>query len=322
MNTGARLGGYAIALAAVFAGTFAIGGAVGPLGPATTVADTVTIGPRTPGHDPGHEADHPGAAHGPQSASTRPPTGQDPAPAVESLGLSATQAGYTFVPRNTTFTLGAPGELAFTVTGPGGEAVTAFHDTHHGPLQVVVIRRDAAGFQHLQPTLGADGVWRAPLTLPGGGVWRAYADFAPAAGPPLVLGTDLFVQGDFTPFRFAESRATEVDDYQVRLDGTLTPGTPSQVYATVSRDGRPVLDLEPYLGAFGHLVALRQGDLAYLRIQPITSAPPAPTDRAGPGIAFTVDVVSPGSYRMFVEFAHAGTVHTAEFSLATSDGSR
>jgi hypothetical protein len=320
MNTGVRLGAFAVALAAVFAGAWATGAAVTPLPPQAAAEPAPTAsGPREAGYDPNHDSDHAGAAHGPQSASTRPPTGQDPVARVESLGLASTQAGYTFVPQNTSFTLGTPGELAFTVTGPGGQVVTGYDDTHHGALQVVVVRRDAAGFQHLQPTLGADGVWRAPLTLPGGGVWRAYADFAPAGGPPLVLGTDLFVQGDFTPFRFTESRAAEVDGYQVRLDGTLTPGARTQLYLTVSRGGAPVLDLEPYLGAFGHLVALRQGDLAYLAVQPITSAPPAPTDRAGPGVAFTVDVPSTGAYRLFAEFVHGGAVHTAEFSALTPE---
>lgn len=317
MNTGVRLGAFAVALAAVFAGAWAVGVAVTP--PSAQLPAPVAAGPREPGHDPNHDADHPGAAHGPQSASTRAPTGQDPAPAVESLGLSATQAGYTLVPQNTSFALDRPSELAFTITGPDGQVVTSYADTHHGALQVVVVRRDAAGFQHLQPTLGADGVWRAPLTLPGGGVWRAYADFAPAGGPPLVLGTDLFVTGDFTPFRFAESRAADVDGYQVRLDGALTPDDRTQLYLTVSRGGAPVLDLEPYLGAFGHLVALRQGDLAYLPIQPITSAPPGPADRAGPGVAFTVDVPSAGAYRLFAEFVHGGAVHTAEFSVVTPE---
>ena len=37
---------------------------------------------------------------------------------------------------------------------------------------------------------------------------------------------------------------------------------------TVTKDGQPVTDLQPYLGAYGHLVALRAGDLAYLHVHP------------------------------------------------------
>jgi hypothetical protein len=107
-----------------------------------------------------------------------------------------------------------------------------------------------------------------------------------------------------------------VDGYQVRLDGELVAGSPSQVFATITRNGAPVTDLEPYLGAFGHLVTLRRSDLAYLHVHP-DGATPAPTDRAGPAIAFVADVPTPGEYRLYLDFQHAGAVHTAEFTVAT-----
>src|SRR5699024_11235811 len=52
------------------------------------------------------------------------------------------------------------------------------------------------------------------------------------------------------------------------VEGDLTAGEASQLTMTVTRDGEPVTELEPYLGAFGHLVALRDGDLAYLHVHP------------------------------------------------------
>ena len=111
-----------------------------------------------------------------------------------------------------------------------------------------------------------------------------------------------------------------MDGYQVRLDGDLVPGRPSQVFATVSRDGRAVTDLEPYLGTFGQLVALHTSDLGYLHVHP--DAPtPAPTDRAGPAIAFTAEVPSTGTYRLVLEFHRGGAVHTAEFTVETRSGS-
>ena len=81
-----------------------------------------------------------------------------------------------------------------------------------------------------------------------------------------------------------------------------------------------VTDLEPYLGAFGHLVALRLGDLTYLHVHP-DAAVPTPTDRSGPGIAFTAEVPSAGTYRLFLDFRHLGTVRTAEFTVLTREAS-
>jgi hypothetical protein len=235
---------------------------------------------------------------------------------LDSAGLVASAAGYTLVPQTTTFVPGTPAEFGFTVTGSDGHPVTAYDVEHEKQLHLIVVRRDAAGFQHLHPVLGPDGVWRVPLVLPAAGVWRVYADFVPTNGPHLVLGTDLYAPGEFAPIPFGPSRVAQVDGYQVRLDGDLVPGSPSQVFATITRDGAPVSDLEPYLGAFGHLVVLRRDDLSYLHVHP-DAAPPAPTDRAGPAIAFTADVPAAGDFRLFLDFQHAGAVHTAEFTVAT-----
>jgi hypothetical protein len=112
----------------------------------------------------------------------------------------------------------------------------------------------------------------------------------------------------------APSRVAEVDGYQVRLDGDLTVGAPAQVFVTVSRGGAPVADLEPLGDAFGRLDAVRAGDLVPAHVHP-DATPPAPTDRAGPGIAFTVEVPGGGAYRLVLGFRHAGAVHTAVFTL-------
>ena len=115
-------------------------------------------------------------------------------------------------------------------------------------------------------------------------------------------------------FDSASSRVAEVDGYQVRLDGDLAVGAPAQVFVTVSRGGTPVTDLEPLEDAFGRLDAMRSGDLVPAHVHP-DATPPAPTDRAGPGIAFTVEVPGGGAYRLVLGFRHAGAVHTAVFTL-------
>jgi hypothetical protein len=112
----------------------------------------------------------------------------------------------------------------------------------------------------------------------------------------------------------APSRVAEVGGYQVRLDGDLTVGAPAQVFVTVSRDGAPVTDLEPLGDAFGRLIAVRAGDLVPAHVHP-DATPPVPTDRAGPGIAFTAEVPEGGAYRLVLDFRHAGAVHTAVFTL-------
>jgi len=92
-------------------------------------------------------------------------------------------------------------------------------------------------------------------------------------------------------------------------------GAATAVALTVERDGVPVVDLEPYLGALGHLVALRAGDLAYTHVHPVDGDAAAGSGGGGPSVQFLLDVPSPGDYRLFFDFAHAGTVHTAAFTV-------
>jgi hypothetical protein len=291
MRTAVRLTGFVAGLALVFAIAWLVGAAAGPKPPGSAAPADL----------------HVESASGPHDAAS----GAD--------GLAATAGGYTLVPGPDRFAAGVPAEFGFTVTGPDGRPVTAYDVEHERPLHLIVLRRDTAGFQHLHPVLGPDGVWRVPLVLPAGGVYRAFADFTPAGGPALVLGVDLYASGEFVPTGFPPTRVDQVDGYQVRLDGELVAGGPSQVFATITRDGVPVTDLEPYLGAFGHLVALREGDLAFLHVHP-DAGQPAPTDRAGPAIAFTADVPTSGQYRLFLDFQHGGVVHTAEFTVGTRAG--
>ena len=287
MGVAARLTAYALALGLVFAVAWFAGGLIRHAPPG--------------GHDTGGDRD----VHGPD--------GLDAESAID--GLAAAAAGYRLAVVDPTFVPGVSSELRFTVIGPDGLPVTAFTPTPRDPqpLHAVVVRRDAAGFQRLDPTMDPDGTWRAPLRLPAPGVWRAFVDASPNAGPTVVLGVDLFAAGPFEPFTFPPSRTAAIGDFQLRLDGDLVPGVPSQVFATVGRDGVGVTDLQPYLGAFGKLVALRDGDLAYTA----AASGPAVGDRAGPAVAFTVRVPSTGTYRLFFQFRVADVMHTAEFTVPT-----
>jgi hypothetical protein len=211
----------------------------------------------------------------------------------------------TLVPRTTELEPGLPGDYAFTLSG----AVD-------GTPLLTVVRTDAAVLAHATPVADADGTWHAPLTLPAAGPYRVIVTVRPAGGPPHDLAADLSAPGPFAAAPVTPARVAEVDGYQIRLDGDLVPGAAVQVFATVSRDGAPVTDLEPLDGAFGRLDAVRAGDLAVARVHP-DAAPPAPSDRAGPGIAFTAEVPAAGTYRLFLDFRHAGVQRTAVFTVPT-----
>lgn len=109
-----------------------------------------------------------------------------------------------------------------------------------------------------------------------------------------------------------------MDGYTVTLSSDLVAGQNSLVTATFERAGQPVTELEPYLGAYGHLVALRDGDLAYVHVH----ADGVPGDGAtapGPEVAFNVEVPTAGTYRLFLDFQVGGQVKTTDFTLEATE---
>jgi Domain of unknown function (DUF4396) len=217
-------------------------------------------------------------------------------------GLAVSEHGLTLSLDRTELVRGRPAELSFAILGSDGRPVRDFEVEHERRMHFIVVRRDLTGFQHLHPTLGRGGVWRVRLTLPEAGSYRAFADFK-RDGTSRTLATDAAVDGavDWKALPPAAPTARAGDSYEVRVNGTTSrAGREEDLRFAITRGGRAV-KAERYLGAGGHLVALRQGDLAFLHVHPS-------------GRSFMTEFPTPGRYALFLQFKHRGTVHTAGFT--------
>jgi len=303
VNAAARLTAFAAVLLAAFGSAWAVGAAVGP---ADTSADTSA---EPDAHAEGDGAHSEGdAAQGDRLATPAADDGGLP-------GLASTVSGYTMVPLQPSLLSGDAVRFDFRITGPDGAAVTDYTEAHEKDLHLIVVRRDLSRFQHVHPVLSGDGVWSVDLDLTRAGSYRAYADVVPAdLGRNVVLGTDIEVAGDYRPVALpAAATSTTVDGFDVRMSGHPEAGVETDLTFTVSRDGKPVGDLQPYLGAYGHLVTLRAGDLAYLHTHPGEDAEPGVA--GGPDVDFMTTFPSPGTYRLFLDFQVDGGVRTAELTV-------
>ncbi|MFC9476413.1 hypothetical protein ACFTS5_29845 [Nocardia sp. NPDC056952] len=261
----------------------------------------------------GHEAhtEHGGGAHAGHGTHT---AGHD---AGLPGGLRITQDGYTL---DLETTIAEPGKIdfRFRILGPDGSAVTEFDAIHDRELHLIVARRELTGFWHVHPRREADGTWAIQLDLPEAGAYRVFTDIAPRAlGRTITLGADLAIAGHYAPQPVpAVNRAIDVDGYQVTVAGELR-AEGDLLTLTVRKNGKAVTDLQPYLAAFGHLVILRAGDLAYVHVHP-NGEPGDGTTPSGPEVTFHTAVPGPGTYRLFLDFKHADVVRTAAFTLTTT----
>lgn len=230
----------------------------------------------------------------------------------EPAGLGIAAEGYTLRLGPSQFQRGEARELRFTVEDAGGDPVTEFDELHEKRMHLIVVRRDGTRFRHLHPKMDAAGIWTVPVAFGAAGVYRAFADFS-VDGEQRTLAGDLFVSGgDFEARPFPAPRPVdETAGYEVRLDADdATAGEPASLSFAVRKDGRPVDDLAPYLGAKGHLVALREGDLAFLHVHPEEDH-----EVAADEIEFAATFPSAGRYRLYLQFRHDGVVRTAEFTV-------
>jgi hypothetical protein len=225
-------------------------------------------------------------------------------------GLTFELAGVRLEPQPATFAPGGARTWRFRIMGCDGAPVRDFEPEQGKLLHLIVVRSDFTGYQHLHPVLGPDGTFSVPVATPSAGRYRAIADFV-IDGRKYVVGTDIDVPGAAreTPLP-APALQASVDGYDVELQrpAVLEAGEEAQLTFRMTRRGRPVADLQPYLGAYGHLVALHAPDLAYSHVHPNGE------DRSAGAITFDAELDEPGSYRLFVQFQTNGRVHTAAFT--------
>ena len=271
MNAPAKLALFGLVVAGVFGASFAAGSAADPVGLSNA-----------------EPAEHSGA--------------MDMGDGLP--GLASTAAGLTLETDTDTIPAGEDTTYSFTVVDEDGP-VTEFELEQTKRMHLIVVRRDFVGFVHDHPTMDPDGTWTTTLDLDDPGAYRVYADFI-LDGDKHTLGADLFVPGAFDPVPLPgpSDTASIGDGYEVSLHGDIVAGEESELEFTIRRNGEVVDEIPDYLGAKGHLVALRDGDLAYLHVHP-------EEDR----LTFETDFPSAGEYRLFLQFDHGGEIRTAAFTI-------
>ncbi|MER6064772.1 hypothetical protein ABT167_27075 [Streptomyces sp. NPDC001792] len=290
---------------------------------AATAALTLTLAACGSGSDSGMSGmDHSATPSASASASASAP-GDDMAsmPGMEPVsagnGLAAAKDGYKMASSAATVPAGKATAYRFAITGPDGKPVTGFAVDQTKRMHFYAVRSDLTGFQHLHPTMAQDGTWTVPLAALQPGTWRLYASFTPDSGAGkgkgFVLSRTVKVSGMAmaAPLPKASGTAT-VDGYTVSVKGDPMAGMAHQLTATITKDGKPVTDLQPYLDTYAHLTAFHQGDLAFAHLHPETEVD---GDHGGPTLGFHAEFAQSGNWRMFLQFQTGGKLHTASLTL-------
>ncbi|MEW2250554.1 hypothetical protein AB0907_24850 [Streptomyces sp. NPDC006975] len=266
----------------------------------------------------------PGMDHGSSSSASSSPSASQAMgdmPGMDHMasgnGLSDTKDGYRLTSKDATLPSGKQTAYRFTVSGPDGKAVTGFALDQTKRMHFYALRSDLTGFQHIPPTMAADGTWIAELASLTAGSWRLFASFTPDGGPgkdkDFVLSRTVTVPGTATKTPLpAPATSTQVDGYTVTVKGEPMVGMAHPLTVSIAKDGKPVTDLQPYLGTYAHLTAFHEGDAAFAHLHPTTKVT---GDQGGPDLAFHAELPIFGNWRLFLQFRTGGTLHTAALTL-------
>jgi hypothetical protein len=197
-------------------------------------------------------------------------------------------------------------------------AITAFAPDQTKLMHFYLIRSDLTGFQHVHPTMAADGTWSADLAALSPGSYRAYVAFngknASGTVAAEVLSQALIVPGTAHTVALPPAASTtSLDGYTLTVSGAMMHAMTHALTVTVSRNGSPVTHLEPYLQTYAHLTAIHAADLALAHLHPVGGA--AMSTTGGPTLTFQTSMPESGDWRFFIQFQTGGVLHTAAITL-------
>ena len=240
--------------------------------------------------------------------------------------------------------------LRFRIIHPGtGEVVKKFVSVHERQYHLFVISQDMEYFQHIHPQEQADGTWTVDVTLPKAGYYKVLSDFLPSGGATQLIARPIVTAGyagdlakDSAMLVADVSPKKVVDD----ITATVSYDPPTFVAGlyghlifnlTDTATGRPITDLQTYLGAFGHTLIMSEDMAEYVHSHPldIIASPaddggppvfkiPLGADleklRGGPDVTFEGLMPKAGRYRAWTQFRRNDTLHTFAFTFEVVAG--
>ena len=218
------------------------------------------------------------------------------------------------------------GGLRFLVTDAAtGDPVTDLGRTHQAWMHVIVTSQDLSWFRHLhaEPT-GRPGELETDVTFPAGGTYRVDTEFRRRADMADVLDRQqLTVEGTQPPAVPLEAspRSSTVDNLTVTLEGTPVADQQSDLhFGFEDSTGKVVDDLQPYLGAAGHVVVMSADGETFVHGHAEGDELAVPGASFGPELGLHLDVPKAGLYRLWAQFRLGdGEVITVPFTVEAVD---
>lgn len=204
--------------------------------------------------------------------------------------------------------------LVVNVTDALGRAVEHFDVVHEKLMHLIVVSDDLQYFNHIHPECQGEGRFAVQTVLPSGGGYAFFCDYKPTdrAGQVAVFAKQVIGEQSPTLPKTTSTYQVQGETLISLATEPLKTGKETKLTFALQQaaDALPVHDLQPYLGAMGHLVVIRE--TKNLSAADYVHAHAMPSEREN-AIPFMTFFPQSGWYKLFVQFNRGGSIVTAAF---------
>jgi uncharacterized lipoprotein YehR (DUF1307 family) len=204
--------------------------------------------------------------------------------------------------------------LTIQVNDKNGKPINDFEVEHEKLMHLIVVSKDLSHFDHIHPDYKGDGKFTVTSNFPTGGEYKLYADYMPKGSSKVVKTEEVHVGGtQETTLPLKEEKLTKVvDGKEVTLSfDHLRAGMELNVTFNIkdTKTKKQISDLQPYLGAVGHVVIISGDTNTYLHVHPMDE------QATGPDAKFMTTFPKRGVYKIWGQFQQNGKVFTVPFTV-------
>ncbi|HEY0827028.1 MAG TPA: hypothetical protein VGE40_02950 [Bacilli bacterium] len=209
-------------------------------------------------------------------------------------------------------------KLKIQVHNKNGNPIENFDISHEKKLHLIVVSKDLSYFNHIHPVLKDKGLFEITTQFPAGGEYKLFADFIPTGSSVMTKSEWVKVGGEEVgpiPIQPDKNLTKEVDGKEVMLTtNQLKAGEEVTLTFTIhdEKSKEPITNLEQYLGAVGHVVALTEDVDQYLHVHPMEEK------TTGPDAKFMTTFPKSGIYKIWGQFLHENEVFIVPFVIEVS----
>jgi hypothetical protein len=203
--------------------------------------------------------------------------------------------------------------ISISVQDKDGNPIDQFDINHEKEMHVIVVSKDLSFFNHIHPENKGKGEFTVTTQFPTAGEFEVISDFAPTGMGAMTKKQWITVQGnapspqpivpdtDLTKMVDRKEVTLSMDHLMANMEIKLT------FHIKDAKSGEPITNLQPYLGAVGHVVIMDDKAEEYIHVHPMEEK------ESGPDASFMATFPHSGVFKIWGQFQQEGEVFTAPY---------